>query len=285
MSPLRKRMIREMQLRNFPETTQVTYLRTMARFALHFHRSPDKITMPEIKDYLLYLRNERHLQWSSINGYAAAIRFFFVQTLYRPEKEWTLPPRKVPRRLPEILSKEELERLFESTENLKHCTLLITAYASGLRVSDLVSLKVTDIDSSRMMIRVEQGKRQKDRYTILSKRLLLQLRSYWKIYRPQDHLFPGRFPGRPYTTRNVQYVYKRACRKAGIKKKGGTHNLRHAFATHLLEAGIDIRTIQILMGHGSIRTTIGYIQVARKKLEGTPSLLDQLKIPEPERFK
>jgi site-specific recombinase XerD len=190
-----------------------------------------------------------------------------------------IPPSKKKSQLPEILSAEELECLFASASNPKHRALLMTSYGGGFRVSEVVKLQITNIDSQRMMIRVEQGKANKDRYSILSQRLLQELRLYWRMYRPPIWLFPGRDPNRPMHIGSAQKAYYHAKQKAGIRKARGIHTLRHCFATHLLEAGEDLRTIQVLMGHSSMLTTMMYLQVTRKKLASTKSPLDLLKIP------
>jgi site-specific recombinase XerD len=200
-------------------------------------------------------------------------------TLARPASQFTLPPRRHPQRLPEILSAQELERLFAAADNPKHRAMLMTTYAGGLRLSEVLHLKVTDIDSQRMMIRVEQGKGNKDRYTLLSERLLLELRAYWKLERPPLWLFPGRDPQKPLHRRSFHGIFIQAKMKAGIRKRGGLHSLRHCFGTHLLEAGTDLRKIQLLMGHRSIRSTTRYLQLASQSLQGTTSPLDLLKPP------
>jgi site-specific recombinase XerD len=189
-----------------------------------------------------------------------------------------MPPYKKVNKLPEILSTDEVERLLCAVTNQKHRTVLMSAYAAGLRLSEIVNLKLGDIDSKRMMIHVKQGKGSKDRYTILSKRLLEQLRIYWKGYRPSEWLFSGRKPGQPISPSTAAAIYYNAKDKAGIKKGKGIHTLRHCFATHLLEAGVDLRTIQVLMGHSSIMTTIIYLKVSRKRLSSVQSPLDLLNI-------
>jgi len=272
-------MVREMQLRRFAAGTQEAYVHAVEGLALHYGRSPDRVSSEEVKDYVHYLLDERGLKWSTVNVVVSGIRFFYSKTLGRDDVGLSIPPRRTPKRLPEILSGEEIKRLFAATDNPKHKAMLMTAYAAGLRVSELIGLRVADIDSSRMMIRVRSGKREKDRYTILSQRLLEELRAYWRISRPAGWLFPGARPDRPISRITAGKIYRQARDKAGITKRGGIHTLRHCFATHLLEAGVDIRTIQALMGHGSIRTTIGYFQVTQKKLDATPSLLDLLDIP------
>jgi len=283
MSALRERMVREMQLRRFAPGTQEAYLRLVGELARFYHRSPDQIQHEEVKSYLLHLMTVRKLDWSTVNTASCAVRFFYSQVLGKPEVAWAIPPRKTPRRLPEVLSAEEVKRLFAAAECLKHRVLLMTTYAAGLRVSEVVALKVADIDSSRMMLRVRAGKGEKDRYTILSRRLLEELRAYWRVYGPADWLFPGATAGRPIERGTAGRVYRAAKEKAGIMKGGGIHTLRHCFATHLLEAGVDVRTIQLLMGHNSIRTTIHYVHLTAKKLAGTPSPLDLLAPPAPAR--
>lgn len=279
MGALRNRMIREMQLRRFVPGTQEAYVHAVEGLAVYYGRSPDGIGSDEVKDYVHYLLEERRLKWSTVNLAVSGIRFFYSKVLGRDDVGRAIPPRRTPKRLPEILSAEELGRLFEAAENPKHRAMLMTAYAAGLRVSELVRLRIADIDSSRMMIRVRSGKREKDRYTILCGRLLEELRGYWRVVRTTEWLFPGARADRPITRSTAGSIYRRARDRAGITKHGGIHTLRHCFATHLLEAGVDIRTIQVLMGHSSIRTTIGYFQMTRKQLDATPSLLDLLDIP------
>lgn len=276
MGELRDRMVREMQLRRLAPSTQEAYVRAVRGLAAFYHRPPDELGSEEVKSYLLHLMTERRLDWSTVNGISAGIRFFYSATLGRPDVSASIPPRKTPRRLPEVLSAEEVGCLFAVTENLKHRALLMTAYAAGLRVSELVHLQVTDIDGKRMMVRVRAGKGEKDRYTVLSPRLLDALRAYWRAYRPATWLFPGSAADRPLDRGTAAEVYHQAKAKAGITKRGGIHTLRHCFATHLLEAGVDVRTIQLLMGHRSIRTTIHYVHLTAKKLGSTPSPLDLL---------
>jgi site-specific recombinase XerD len=276
MGALRDRMAQVMELRGFAPGTRSGYVNAVVGLVRHTGRSPDQIGREEVQDYLLYLINDRGLNWSTVNVARAAIRFLYREVLSRPDVAGSIPPRKTPKRLPEVLSTAEVQRLFAVTANEKHRVLLMTAYATGLRVSELVRLKVRDIDSSRMMIRVRQGKGRKDRYTILSARLLGELRTYWRNQRPPTWLFPGTDPGRPMNRRSAGTVYRKAKKRAGINKQGGIHTLRHCFATHLLEAGVDVRTIQLLMGHRSIRSTIRYVQLTRKTFDGTPSPLDLL---------
>jgi site-specific recombinase XerD len=283
MGILRDRMIRDMQIRRFSKSTQAVYLREVAGLANHFHRSPDRLDQQLLQDYVLFLLTERKLAWSSVNVVTAALRFFYTVTLDRRDLALAIPPRKTPRHLPQVLSAAELRRLFD-VENPKHRVFLMTTYAGGLRVSEAVRLRVSDVDSHRMMIRVEGGKGEKDRYTILSQRLLEELRTYWQLYRPQPWLFPGRQPGTSITIRTTQQVFTSAKTRAAISKPGGIHLLRHSFATHLLEAGVDLRTIQLLMGHSSIVSTVRYLQLTRKTLDPTQSPLDLLDLPTAKRF-
>jgi len=284
MTSLRQKMIKEMTVREFSPKTQEAYLSAVTGLARYYRQSPEKITKGMIRDYLLYLIQERKLAWSSRNIVVSGLRFFYSHTIGKKSLSLSIPPRKQATQLPEIFSSEELESLFAALSNQKHRTLLMTTYAAGLRVSEVVHLRVTDIDSKRMMIRVQQGKGRKDRYTVLSKRLLTELRAYWKMYRPPVWLFYGTKKTRPLTDRSAQVIYYNAKKKAGITKGKGIHMLRHCFATHLLEAGVNLRTIQMLMGHTSIMTTMTYLQVTRKQISSTQSPLDLLEAPESNDF-
>lgn len=284
MSQLRDRMVRDMQLRRLSDNTQRIYTHAVFSLAKHYMTSPDQLSERQVQDYVLHMLNERKLAWSTCDTNVAALQFFYGVTMGRNSMRLALPPRKSEKRLPEILSAEEVGAIFAAANNLKHRALLETAYSAGLRVSELVHLKIADLDSDRMMIRVEQGKGNKDRYTLLSPRLLQELREYWRKHRPEIWLFAGHDPKLPYSRFSAACVFADAKEKAGIHKVGGIHSLRHAFATHLLEAGVDARTIQILMGHKSILSTMRYLQVTRKKLGNTRSPLDLLAIPDPKRF-
>lgn len=276
MGVLRDRMIRELQLRRFAPATQKIYLEAVVGLTKHFGIAPDQLSAHQVQDYLLYLMKDRHLQWNTVNTIASGLTFFYSQTLHRPDVALALPSRRTPRRLPEILSAAELEALFAAADNPQHRALLMTTYAGGFRVSEVIRLRTADIDSQRMMIRIVCGKRAKDRYTLLSPRLLQELRAYWKAYRPGTWLFPSRHPDRPFNDDKARTVFHQAKAKAGIHKGGSIHVLRHCFATHLLEAGVDLRTIQILMGHSSITSTVWYLHLTRKTLAGTRSPLDLL---------
>ena len=284
MTPLREKMIAEMQLRRFSLNTQESYIRSVSGLAGHYGISPDKITGEKLKSYCLFLANERKLAWSTINTITAGIRFFYTEVLGKKDMALAIPKRKTPRSLPEIFSRSELLALFSSLKNLKHRTMLMTAYGCGLRISEVIGLKVCDIDSSRMMIRIEKGKGDKDRYTILSPRLLSELRSYWLEYRPDHWLFPNKITKERLTRSTPHLIFKAAIKKAAITKKVTFHGLRHAFATHLLEADVDIRTIQILLGHSSITSTSKYLHIARKNISSDRSPLDLLYVPDTKKF-
>lgn len=279
MTPLRRKMIDNMKLRGFAPNTQEAYVAAVAGLTKYYKESPDKLDTERVQRYLLYLMEERKLSWNSCNVVAAGLRFFYTETLKWHPTAIFIPPRKTRTQLPEILSRQELERLFVSTTNRKHRVMLMSAYGAGLRVSELVRMKVSDIDSQRMVIRVEQGKGNKDRYTILSQRLLTELRDYWKIYRPPIWLFPSNDQNQHLCRETAQRIYYECKDRAGITKGRGIHMLRHCFATNLLEAGVDLRTIQILMGHSSIRSTTVYLQLTSKKLSSTQSPLDLLEVP------
>jgi len=283
LGALRERMVRERELRRFAPGTRQAYVHGVAELARFYHRSPDELHAEEVRSYLLHLLTVRKLKWSTVNVISAALRFFYAQILGRREVALAIPPRKTPRRLPEVLSAEEVQRLFAAAGCRTHRVLLMTAYAAGLRVSERVRLRVQDIASSRRMLRVCGGKGEKDRYTVLWPRLLEELRACWRAYRPAEWLFPGATAGRHIERATASRVYRHAKEKAGIAKRGGIHTLRHCFATHLLEAGVDVRTIQVLMGHNSIRTTIHYVHLTAKKLAETPSPLDLLAPPTPPR--
>jgi len=280
MTILRQTMINAMKLRGFSDRTQESYVMAIAGMARFYKEAPDKISKEKVQAYLLQLWDMQKLSWSSCNVVVSALRFFYVQVLGIQEMRLWIPPRKVESKLPEILSKEEVERILSALENPKHRTLLMTTYAGGLRVSEVVNLQVKDIDSQRMTIRVKQGKGRKDRYTILSRKLLIQLRDYWKIYRPLVYLFPGNKLNQPLNRQSALLIYHEAKSKAGITKEGGIHSLRHAFATHMLESGVDLRTIQLMMGHSSIRSTMRYLHVSSKHMGSIRSPLDLLDLPD-----
>lgn len=228
MTPLRQRMISDLTVRGLAENTQKSYLRAVTGLASHYHRSPDQLCAQEVQDYLLYLNQERHLSWRSCNAARHGLRFFYRVTLGRPDTHFYLPGAKEPSKLPQVLSREELVRLFTVTTNPKQRSLLMASYAAGLRASEVTRLQVTDIDAQRMCLRVDQGKGHKDRYVPLSPRLLEQLRDYWRRSRPPVWLFPGPSNDRPMSRHGASWIYHTAKGKAGITKAGGIHTLRQA---------------------------------------------------------
>lgn len=268
-----------MIVRHLATKTQRAYLDAVARLATYYHRSPDVITDQEVQAYLLYLVRERKLAWSTVNVVVQGLRFFYQILLKRSGEQFVIPSPKLPSRLPPILSQGEVARLVQAPRNLKHRAFLMTTYAAGLRLSEATVLKLTDIDSERMQLRVEQGKGAKDRYTLLSERLLKELRTYWRVYRPRYWLFPNRADTAPLAHRTGQAIFQRARAEAGIVKVCGIHGLRHAFATHLLEAGVDLYTLKRLLGHRSLQTTARYLHLTQAQLAATPSPLDLLRPP------
>lgn len=281
MGALRKQMDGDLVVRGMSVRTREAYLGAVAGLAKHYGRRPDRVSEAEVQEYLLHLIEERGLAWSSCNIVAQGLKFFYRVTLKRTEAQFAIPRARQPQKLPQILSREEIVALIASTANVKHRAILMTAYGAGLRLNEICHLKVADIDSDRMTIRVEQGKGAKDRYTLLSPRLLAELRRYWIAHRPAQWLFTRRDRTRPISDGTVHRIYHAAKERAGIAKEGGIHSLRHAFATHLLEAGVDIHTIQRLMGHGHISSTLRYFHLAHKHLAGTPSPLELLQAPVP----
>jgi integrase/recombinase XerD len=276
MTPLRKRMIENMEMRNFACKTIRLYVDVVARFARYFGKSPELLGTEEVRRYLLHLVHEKKLAWATYKQALAALRYLYRWVLQAPEIVQDIRGPRPERRLPVVLSFDEVQRFFAAIPSFKQRMILMAAYAAGLRISEVVHLEVTDIDSSRMVIRVCQGKRKKDRYTILSPVLLQMLRHYWVAARPVRYLFPGRALDRPMSVSVVQRACKDAQVKAGIDKTVTPHTLRHSFATHLLEAGTDLRVIQELLGHSSPRTTALYTHVSTKLIGQTKSPLDAL---------
>jgi integrase/recombinase XerD len=276
MTALRRRMVEDMQLRNLTAHTQQTYLRYASKFAQFFGKSPEHLGRDEVRRFLLHLVNEKRVSRGTYNLALCALRFLYRTTL---GKEWMIEGIGYPRSkktLPVVPSLEEVARFFEAITSLKRRAILMTAYGAGLRVSEVTSLRVTDIDSQRMVIRIRQGKGRRDRYALLPQRLLVVLREYWKAARPTGYLFPGRGKTGHITDRTVQRACKQAMHKAGLRKGITPHTLRHSFATHLLENGTDLRTIQILLGHRSLKSTAYYTHISRERLQSTRSPLDLL---------
>lgn len=276
MTPLRRRMIEDMQLRNFSPHTQAAYVRAVTKFAKHFGQSPDRLGPEEVRAYLVHMVQQRRVSWSLYNQTLCALRFYYHTTLGRDRLLESIPCPKEQKTLPVVLSADEVRQFFDAIRNVKHRAMFMTAYAAGLRVSELVGLRVEDIDSSRMLIRVRQGKGRKDRYVKLAKRLLKVLRMYWKARRPSSWLFPGKCLDRPMNPKVVAMICQQIRKRAKLSKHVTVHTLRHSYATHLLDAGTDLRTIQVLLGHRSIKTTALYTHVSQAKIESTPSPLDLL---------
>ena len=273
MTPLRRRMIEDLQVRNYSPATQKGYLHCVARFAQHFGRSPDQLGPEEVRAFLVHQVHQAKVTYGVMRQHVSALRFLYKITLQKPWDIEKIPCPRPEKRLPSIPSREEILRFLGSIPNLKHRAVLMTCYAAGLRVSEAVRLKPTDIDSSRMVLYVRQGKRRKDRLVPLSKTLLELLRVYWKIVRPREWLFPGRY-GRHLSIRVAQHACLRARRVSKIKHPVTVHTLRHSFATHLMEAGTNLRTLQLLLGHGSLRTTAVYTHVSTRELASVRSPLD-----------
>lgn len=281
MSVLRQRMDEAMVLRGFSGRTRESYLRCVAGLARHYHCPPDRLGAAQIQAYLLHLIEERKLAYASVNQAGCAIRFLLAKVLGREALALEIPMAKVPKRLPQILTREEVGRLLAAARNERARAVLTTAYAAGLRVSELCALELSDIESApeRMCLKVRHAKGGKERYTLLSPRLLEALRGYWCRYRPGRWLFPNGVGDAPMGVVTAQRMYGAARDAAGLPAGGGIHTLRHAFATHLLEAGVDIHTIQRLLGHGHVATTMRYFHLAQARLTGTTSPLELLDLP------
>ena len=278
MTSLRQRMLEDLQIRRYSPTTIRLYLRAVAEFAQHFGKPPDQLGAEHIRRFQLFLIKEKKVSLSSYIQMICALRFFYTQTLNQKVAIERIPFPRGEKKLPLILSREEVKKLLDSTRNLRHRTLLAIMYGCGLRVAEVAHLKVSDIDSARNVLWVRHGKGSKDRQTLLPAKLLELLRTYWRTKRPVDWLFPGANPARPISPKAIFL----ACRAAaGIAKPVHPHSLRHAFATHLLEAGTNLRTIQILLGHARLETTARYLHVADVAVRSTASPLDSLDIDFP----
>lgn len=279
MTPLRQRMIEDMQLRNLTPETQRNYVHHVAGFAKYFNKSPEVLDIEAVRQYQLYLLNERKLSPEAINQFISSVKFLYLNTLEMPWTDEYFPRVRRPYKLPIVLSQEEVLEFFDHIPSLKYRAALMTCYGAGLRVSEAVALKVSDIDSQRMLLRVEQGKGQKDRYAMLSPRLLEVLRRYYRAARPQEYLFPSWRKGNHLCTASLQLACREAALRAGIHKRVTVHTLRHSFATHLLENGTDIRIIQVLLGHSRIDTTARYAAVSPQVVAASVSPLDKLGHP------
>jgi len=276
MGKLRQRMIEDLRLRNYSERTVDTYVRRVAHFARHFGKSPEVLGPEEIRAYQVSLVESQRASWSVFNQTVCALRFLYAVTLGRPGMVEQIPFPRVERHLPVVLSQEELGRVFEHVRNLKHRTVLMMLYGGGLRLSEALGLHVEDVDGTRGAVHVRQGKGKRDRYVELSPTLLEALREYWRAYRPKSWLFPGEDPDRPMHPTAVQRSFKLARLQARIAKPVSPHTLRHCFATHLLEAGRNLREIQLQLGHGSLNTTAIYLHVASRAKPATDAAVDLL---------
>jgi site-specific recombinase XerD len=273
-------MIEDLRIRNYSPRTIQIYVRCVTQFAKYFGRSPERLSTEEIREYQRYLVEDKKVSWSSFNQTVNALRFLYGRTLGREEHIEQIPFSRPERRLPVVLSVGEVSRLFRYVRGRKPLMVFQTMYGTGLRLMEALNLKPGHIDSDRMVIRVERGKGRKDRYVSLPPTLLRLLREYWKDYRPQTWLFPNRTQKYPLHTTTVQRAFREAALRAGIDKPVSTHTLRHCFATHLLEAGTDLRTIQMLLGHGSLTTSAIYLHVAVAAEQRRHDTADLLKLSE-----
>jgi site-specific recombinase XerD len=272
-------MMEELRLRNSSEETIRSYVSAVERFARYYHTSPDRMNAEQVRSYLLYLLEERKLSWPAIHVNRAALRFLYVRVL---RQRWFDEEIQAPKRhpqLPTVLSTEEITRLLDLTRNLKHWTILATLYATGVRCNELRLLKVEDIDSKRKVIHIRNGKGQTPRDVTLSPVLLERLRIYWRWRKPKDWLFPSKKrPDHPMESKSIRYVCANAGRRAGTQRRLHPHVFRHSFATHLLDQGADLRTIQVLLGHADIRTTARYLRVSTRRIQAVASPFDALAI-------
>lgn len=276
MTPLRQRMIEDMKIRNLSPRTQESYVRLVEQFARHFKESPELLGPEQVREYQVYLVNERGLSTSTLTQVVAALRFLYGTTLRKP---WAIEviayPRR-PKRLPIVLSRHEVARILDAAWSQRFHTIFSLIYGCGLRSSEATHLRVQDIDSGRMLLRIASGKGDKERWVPLTQKLLILLRQYWKTYRPKYWLFPGSTPEKPMREEAVRQVFNMVCEELQLKKNPTLHTLRHSYATHLMEDGVDIRTIQVVLGHSSLGTTGVYTHVSERKLHQAKSPLDSL---------
>ncbi|MCH7891422.1 MAG: site-specific integrase [Gemmatimonadetes bacterium] len=276
MSELRRKMLADLRIRNYAERTQEIYIARVSEMARYYNRSPADLSADEVREYLRYLKDDREVSRSAFVQVIAALRFLYRFTLGRPEMVPKIPYPRGKRRHPVVLSRQEVVRWLKAMPNLKHRTVALVLYGAGLRISEALALELRDIDSERMVITVRHGKGDADRQVTLSEVLLKALRRYWRAYAPPGCLFPGKDPEKPLTVSTIQRALKAARHRAGIRKRASAHTLRHSYATHLLEAGTDLRVIQTLLGHSSLRTTEIYTHVTTEHLRATRSPLDAL---------
>src|SRR6476659_4043869 len=277
VSPLRRRMIDDMTVRNLSPATQRSYVHAVAKFGRFFGRSPECLDLEDVRAFQVHLV-AGGMSWPALNQTVCALRFLYGVTLGRPDLPERIPHAREPQKLPVVLGADEVVRFLEAVPSLKCRAALTTPYAAGLRASEVTSLKVANVDSSRMVIRIEQGKGGKDRYVMLSAQLLGILRTYWRLARPQHWLFPGRDETKPIDVQVLHAACRSACAAAGLAKHVTVHTLRHSFATHLLEAGTDIRIIQVLLGHANLSSTARYTRVSNGLIRRTESPLDRLNL-------
>jgi integrase/recombinase XerD len=289
VTQLRKMMLEELQRRNYSKTTVNAYLKMVASFAHHFHRSPDQLGPEEIRAYQVYLLTERKMGARTVGHHTAALRFFFCKTLKRNYPVEEVPYPKAGRKLPIILTQEEAVRLIDSASNLFHRAMLMTLYSTGMRRAELCHLKVEDIDSTRMIIHIRHGKRNRDRDVPLSPKLLETLREYWRWMQPKTYLFPGTKDGwradKPITPKVLWEACREAAQAAGITKDVRPHLLRHSFATHLVENGADLPTVQLLLGHSDLKATSIYLHLSERHLKAAGTPIDKAKFTEPKQVK
>src|SRR5271169_5631149 len=282
-------MLDELQRRNYAQNTVRSYIHAVEDFAKYFRRSPDRLGPNHIREYQVHLFRDCKLSASTIEGRSAALRFLFVKTLRRPYLPDHIPFPKRQRRLPTILDQQEVARLIDAASNLMHRTMLMMLYATGLRRAELCHLTVSDIDSKRMVIHVRQGKGGRDRDVLLTPKLLETLREYWRWMKPKTYLFPGTVKGWradvPFTEKIVWQAVNEATKRAGITKHVSPHTLRHCFATHMLEAGADLRTIQVLLGHAKLAHTTIYLHLSRRHPQAIPSPLEAIEVSSPDEVK
>jgi integrase/recombinase XerD len=283
---IRKMMLEELQRRNYSSETIRAYISAVKHYAEHFHRSPDKLGPPHIREYQLHLKNERKLAAHTIKAQSSALRFLYVRTLRRPYMLEHIPIPKTPVKLPKILSREEVARLIDGSNNLMHRAILMTVYSTGMRRSEVCSLKVSDVDSACKVVHIRNGKGGRDRDVPLSPKLLETLREYWRWMKPKTWLFPGYEKGWradvPICDKVIWCACKQAAKNAGIEKRVTPHLLRHSYATHLLEAGADLRTIQLLLGHVELKHTVVYLHLSQRHLHAVANPLDDMQMSGPE---